>query len=73
MNPMTETPKHTKLQVMLSEAIGQPPDSPEVTAAINTMADWFEIVISEIGLMPNIVPTLLRWQYLQGQLMEDDE
>jgi len=37
------------------------------------MADWFEIVISEIGLMPNIVPTLLRWQYLQGQLMEDDE
>lgn len=68
---MTRDPKHTKLQIMLAESIGKAPDSPEVTAAIDAVAEWFEIVIAEIGLMPAAIPTLMRWQYLQGQLMDD--
>lgn len=62
----------TKLQTMLGEALGRPADSPEVTAVIEASADWFDCVLEEIGLQPNVIPTLLRWQYLQGEFIEDD-
>jgi hypothetical protein len=70
--PMTRNPKHTKLQIMIGEALDYAPDSPKVTAVIDAMAIWFEVVISEIGIMPSAIPTLLRWQYLQGQLIDDE-
>jgi hypothetical protein len=63
--------KHTKLQIMLGEALDYAPDSPKVTAVIDVMANWFELVGETIGIQPSAIPCLLRWQYLQGELTED--
>ncbi len=63
-------PKHTKLQIMVGEALDYAPDSPKVTAAIDATAQWFEIVLDQMGLQPSAIPALLRWQYLQGELTE---
>lgn len=59
----------TKLQIMVGEALDYAPDSPKVTAAIDAMATWFEIVLEDMGIQPSSIPALLRWQYLHGQLM----
>jgi hypothetical protein len=69
---MNHLNKHTRLQIMLGEALDYAPDSPKVTAVIDSMADWFELVLGEIGIQPSSIPTLLRWQYLQGELMDPD-
>jgi hypothetical protein len=61
--------KTTKLQIMMGEALDYAPDSPKVTAAIDAMATWFEIVLEDMGIQPSAIPALLRWQYLHGQLM----
>jgi hypothetical protein len=63
--------KHTKLQIMLGEALDRHPESSDVTAVIDTMATWFEYALENTGMPPAVIPTLLRWQYLQGELMED--
>ena len=63
--------KHTKLQIMLGEALDRHPESSDVTAVIDVMADWFTLVGETIGIQPSAIPALLRWQYLQGELMED--
>jgi hypothetical protein len=55
--------KYTKLQEMLAETLDREPDSKDVTEVIDTMAEWFEIVLENIGIMPATIPTLLRWQY----------
>jgi hypothetical protein len=65
--------KHTKLQNMLGEALDRTPDSSDVTAVIDATATWFEFVLNEIGLTPSCIPTLLRWQYLQGELLEGED
>ena len=65
--------KYTKLQVMLGEALDRHPESSDVTAVINVMADWFELVRETMGIQPSAIPCLLRWQHLQGELMEHDE
>jgi hypothetical protein len=65
--------KHTKLQIMLGEALDRHPESSDVTAVINVMADWFELVGETMGIQPSAIPCLLRWQHLQGELMEHDE
>ena len=63
--------KHTKLQIMLGEALDRHPESSDVTAVIDVMANWFELVGETIGIQPSAIPALLRWQYLQGDLMGD--
>lgn len=57
----------------MGQALGRPADSPEVTAVIEAAADWFDCVLEEIGLEPTGIPTLLRWQYLQGEFIEDEK
>lgn len=52
---------------MLGNALDREPDSQDVTAVIDTMADWFEIVLDQMGLEPSAIPALLRWQYLHGE------
>ncbi len=63
--------KHTKLQIMLGRALDYAPDSPKVAAVIDATATWFEIVGENVGIQPSAIPALLRWQYLQGELMGD--
>jgi hypothetical protein len=65
--------KHTKLQIMLGEALDRHPESSDVTAVIEVMADWFTLVGETIGIQPSAIPHLLRWQYLQGDLLYPDE
>jgi hypothetical protein len=40
-------------------------------AVIDTTADWFEDVLSNIGILPNVIPTLLRWQAHQHEYLDD--
>ena len=63
--------KHTKLQIMLGEALRCDPDDGKVSLVLETMASWFEYVGENIGIMPSAIPCLLRWQHLQGELMGD--
>lgn len=67
------TSKITKLQTMMGEALDYAPDSPKVEDAIEACAQWFEIVLKDIGMQPTLIPTLLRWQYLHGQFMESND
>ena len=48
---------------MLAETLDREPDSSDVIAVIDTMAEWFELVLEDVGIMPSSIPTLLRWQY----------
>lgn len=59
---------HTKLQLMLGEALDRAPDSSDVTEVIDTMAEWFEDVLDVAGIMPVAIPALLRWQYYDDQV-----
>ena len=63
--------KYTKLQIMVGEALDYAPDSPKVTAAVEAMADWFDILLENMGIQPSAIPALLRWQVLQGEFTED--
>ncbi len=65
--------KHTKLQVMIGEALGQDPESSDVTKVIEATAQWFELLLETIGVQPNSIPPLLRWQFLQGELLYPDD
>jgi hypothetical protein len=56
---------------MLGEALDRYPESSDVTAVIDVMANWFELVGETIGIQPSAIPALLRWQHLQGELMGD--
>jgi hypothetical protein len=56
---------------MMGEALDYAPDSPKVTAAIDATAKWFEAVLSQMGVQPSAIPALLRWQYIQGELIDD--
>lgn len=39
---------------------------------IETMAEWFEDVLENIGMQPSVIPTLLRWQAHQHKYLEED-
>jgi hypothetical protein len=65
--------KHTKLQVMIGEALDRHPDSSDVTKVIEVTAEWFEILLENMGVQPSSIPTLLRWQYQQGELLYGDD
>jgi hypothetical protein len=55
--------KFTKLQEMLGEALEKEPGSAEVVEVIDTMAEWFELLLEDMGIEPASIPSLLRWQY----------
>ncbi len=55
--------KSTKLQEMLAKALDREPDSLLVMEVIDTMAEWFELLLEDMGLEPASIPSLLRWQY----------
>jgi hypothetical protein len=38
---------------------------------IETMAEWFEDVLENIGMQPSVIPTLLRWQAHQHEYLDD--
>ena len=59
--------KFTKLQEMLGEALDREPDSLLVMEVIDTMAEWFELLLEDMGLEPASIPSLLRWQYLHSE------
>jgi hypothetical protein len=58
--------KFTKLQEMLGEALEKEPSSAEVVEVIDTMAEWFELLLEDMGIEPASIPSLLRWQYLHS-------
>ena len=58
--------KFTKLQEMLGEALEKEPGSAEVVEVIDTMAEWFELLLEDMGIEPASIPSLLRWQYLHS-------
>jgi predicted TPR repeat methyltransferase len=53
----------TKLQEMIGETICQEPSSSYVAEVIETMAEWFDLVLEDMGIQPSSIPALLRWQY----------
>jgi len=53
----------TKLQEMLGEALEKEPGSAEVLEVIDTMAEWFDFLLEDMGVEPASIPSLLRWQY----------
>jgi len=56
----------TKLQEMLGEALDKEPGSAEVVEVIDTMAEWFDLLLEDMGIEPASIPPLLRWQYLHS-------
>ncbi len=40
-------------------------------AVIDTTADWFEDVLTNIGITPSVIPTLLHWQAHQHEYLSD--
>jgi hypothetical protein len=65
--------KHTKLQIALGQALNCDPDDGKVTLVLETMAIWFEYALEHVGMNPTVIPTLLRWQYQQGELLYGDD
>jgi hypothetical protein len=59
--------KFTKLQEMLGEALEKEPGSAEVVEVIDTIAEWFELLLEDMGIEPASIPSLLRWQYLHSE------
>ena len=38
---------------------------------IDTVAEWFEDVLENVGMQPTFIPTLLRWQAHQHEYLND--
>lgn len=66
-------PKHTKLQIMIGNALDYAPNSTKVSAVIEAFAEWFEIVGENIGIQPSAIPALVRWQYWAARVAEMEE
>jgi len=62
----------TKLLKMVESALetAPPNEEAEAQAVIDATADWFEIVLEDMGIQPSSIPTLLRWQAHQHEYME---
>ncbi len=58
--------KFTKLQLMLGEALNKRADDQDVVEVIDTMAEWFELLLEDMGIEPASIPAFLRWQYLHS-------
>ena len=62
----------TKLLKMIENALETAPPNEVAQAVIDATADWFEIVLNQIGIQPSSIPTLLRWQAHQHEYLNDD-
>ena len=64
----------TKLLRMVEDAINRSPDDPEIMSqnVVDSVADWFEEVLNQIGIQPSCIPTLLRWQAHQHEFIDPD-
>lgn len=62
--------KYAKLQHMLGDAIGVPPGDPKVDASIEAVAQWFELLLDNMGIQPSSIPALVRWQYWHSKVTE---
>ena len=49
------------------------PSDPQVAAAIEKTAEWFEIVLETMGLQPTAIPALVRWQHWHSVMCEECE
>jgi hypothetical protein len=63
----------TKLQEMLGEALDREPNSSDVTGVIDAMAEWFDLVLEDMGIEPSSIPALLRWQYLHSEYAHSNQ
>jgi hypothetical protein len=64
---------YTKLQCMLGETLDYPPGHPKVDATIEAMAQWFELLLENMGIQPSSVPALVRWQYWHSKITQEME
>ena len=67
---------YTKLQHMIGDALDYPPGHPKVDSTIEAVAQWFELLLENMGIQPSSVPALVRWQYWQSKItqeMEEDD
>jgi len=64
----------TKLLKMIENALQTAPPNEEAKAqaVIDATADWFEIVLHQIGIQPSSIPTLLRYQAHQHEYLNDE-
>jgi hypothetical protein len=62
---------YTRLQIMIGEALDYAPDSPKVDAAIEAFAEWFELLLENMGVQPSAIPALVRWQYWQSKINKE--
>lgn len=63
----------TKLLTMVTESLDTaPPDSEaEAQAAIYAVAEWFDELLETMGVLPSSIPTLLRWQANQHEVLDN--
>lgn len=62
--------RYAKLQHILGDAIGVPPGDPKVDASIEGVAQWFELLLENMGVQPSSIPALVRWQYWHSKVTE---
>lgn len=68
------TDNKTKLlKMVIKELEKSPPNSEcQAQAAIYAVADWFDELLLQMGVIPESIPTLLRWQANQHDYLNDD-
>ena len=59
---------YTKLQRMIGDALDYPPGHPKVDVTIEAVAEWFELLLENMGVQPTAIPALVRWQYWQSKI-----
>ena len=64
----------TKLLKMVENALqtAPPNEEAEAQAVIDATADWFEEVLESIGITPDSIPSLLRYQAHQHEYLSDE-
>ena len=70
------TNKKTKLLMSVAGVIASQDergltDEELAQEVIDTVADWFEDVLENVGMQPTVIPTLLRWQAHQHEYLND--
>ena len=58
---------------MVEDVINRSPDDAEIMSqnVVDSVADWFEEVLNQIGITPSSIPTLLRYQAHQHEYLRD--
>jgi hypothetical protein len=68
-----EERNYTKLQRMIGDALDYPPGHPKVDATLEAVAEWFELLLENMGIQPTAIPALVRWQYWQSKITQEME